>query len=353
MKYYALIPAYCPDNRLVQICQKIRDLGFRVVVVNDGSPEQFSNIFQNLEIENIEVLTHRQNRGKGEALKSGLIYIDSVLNSQEEFAYIATLDADGQHDPDDVLKCLEVATLLHENASSPILVLGSRFHEKSDIPLRSRIGNSLMRTLFSFRTNVKINDTQTGLRVFSNDLLPIIIETPGSRYDYEMNVLLKCADSGVLIKEAPIRTIYEDNNESSHFHAVKDSWLIILQFLKFSLSSFSSFIIDYALYVVLIFFLGASYVVVANIIARIISATCNYLFNSYLVFKNVSQKVKTASEYVALAVVILALNTIALVALASIGVDVYIAKIIAEAVLFIVNFLVQKFFIFKKAGNMR
>lgn len=354
MKDFALIPSYCPNECLVTICNELRSLGFKVIVVDDGSPHSYQKIFTSLENGGFEVLHFEHNQGKGEALKLGFqsIVENQPIPSSWQSYYVATVDADGQHNTKDVKKCLEAAKMYSKQSSSPVLVLGSRFSESIKIPLRSRIGNSLMRSLFSLRSHVKIRDTQTGLRIIPSQLLPTILNVSGSRYEYETNVLIECADMNIDIKEIPIQTIYEDGNSSSHFNAFRDSWRILKQFLKFSLSSFSSFLIDYTLYALLVFLLGSNYIVISNVVARIASATCNYIFNSRLVFKESSHMAKTATEYAALAVAMLALNTLALVALVSIGLNAYIAKILTEALLFIVNFLIQKYFIFKKTGDI-
>lgn len=75
---------------------------------------------------------------------------------------------------------------------------------------------------FSFVTGVKVQDTQTGLRAFSNQDVAFMQQIEGERYEYEINVLLEYAKRNRRICEVPITTIYLDDNKSSHFHAVRD-----------------------------------------------------------------------------------------------------------------------------------
>ena len=71
-------------------------------------------------------------------------------------------------------------------------------------------------------TGVKVQDTQTGLRAFSNQDVAFMQQIEGERYEYEINVLLEYAKRNRRICEVPITTIYLDDNKSSHFHAVRD-----------------------------------------------------------------------------------------------------------------------------------
>lgn len=96
-----------------------------------------------------------------------------------------------------------------------------------------------------------------------------------------MNVLMSLAKAGIPIEEVPIHTIYwDENNSNSHFRAVRDSIRIYKDILKFTLSSFSSFILDYLLFSALMIFLPHTAVLAlaANILARIVSAFYNYSF---------------------------------------------------------------------------
>lgn len=101
-------------------------------------------------------------------------------------------------------------------------------------------------------TGVSVSDTQTGMRAFSSKLLEFMVNIPGERYEYEMNVLVACAKEGISIIELPIQTIYHDKgNSCSHFRKVRDSIRIYGQLFKFSFVSFSSFLLDCGLFVLL------------------------------------------------------------------------------------------------------
>ena len=111
----------------------------------------------------------------------------------------------------------------------------------------------------------------------------------GERFEYEMNVLLEAPLEGITITEMEIETIYYNNNSGSHFKAFRDSFRIYKEILKFSLSSLLSFIIDYILYTILLVL--TTNINISNIVARVLSATCNYTMNRKFVF-NSNREVK-------------------------------------------------------------
>jgi len=356
-RYIALIPAYEPGEKLISLVHDLRDRDLDIVVVDDGSGMAYKDIFEEVSHDAV-VLTHPVNRGKGAALRTGLSYILSYMAYDEvartpsgvrelsgRDAVIVTVDADGQHLPDDVLRVARIA-----GSRRDALVLGSRALEE-DVPARSRFGNIVTRQVYSAVTGVRIHDTQTGLRAFSRDLIPELLEIEGDRYEYEINMLLTLAAEGYTIIEERIETVYEDNNSGSHFRTVRDSFRVYKEILRFSASSLASFAIDYCMYALLLALTGAAGIghslVVSNIGARLVSGTANYTMNRKLVFRSRTGFAKSAAQYVALAALILAGNTIVLSMLAgTFGINRLAAKLITEALFFVISWTVQKYVIF-------
>ena len=226
------------------------------------------------------------------------------------------------------------------------MILGGRKFE-GKVPLRSRFGNGVTRWVFRLSTGAKVYDTQTGLRAFSDRLLPAMLDVKGERYEYEMNVLMQWAQESRPLRELPIRTVYLDGNRSSHFHALRDSARIYWEILKFSASSLMSFVLDYGLFC--LFSLLTGKVVFSNVAARLISGSVNYTVNRKLVFESRADVGKSLLQYALLAAGILAVNTMSLwLLVTTLGMNRYLAKILVEAVLFAASFLVQKRWIFRK-----
>ena len=321
----ALVPSYEPDENLKRVVDDLLRNNFEVVVVNDGSSKEYDKYF-NIKA---KVISYSNNRGKGYALKIGLKYI----NENYKNYIVVTMDSDGQHTVEDAIK---LCNYVEDNPD--ILVLGSRKRNKS-IPLRSYLGNSITRFVYSLATKMDIYDTQTGLRAFSDILVPYMLKIEGNRFEYEMNVLLNAKRNNIRIKELTIRTIYIDNNSKSHFNTIKYSFKIYKEIIKFSMTSILSFIIDYLLYILLIIF--SKNLVLSNVGARGLSSLFNYSVNRKNSFIN----------YYMLVVVILILNTMIL-SLLSLVIDVYSAKILTELILFICSYLVQKLFIFKENNSV-
>lgn len=356
-RYIALIPAYEPDEKLKKLADELAERGFDIVVVDDGSGPDHAELFEALS-QNATVLTHAVNRGKGAALKTGLSYINKYMAYTESVltpagaetvsgrdAVIVTVDADGQHLPDDVLRVAEISAQRRD-----ALVLGSRALSE-DIPVRSRFGNTITRHVYSAATGVHVHDTQTGLRAFHRSLIPRLIQIEGDRYEYEINMLMQLAAEGVPIIEERIETVYEDYNSGSHFRTVRDSFRVYKEILKFSASSLASFAIDYGMYALLLAATGAAGIanslVISNIGARLVSGTANYMMNRKLVFRSRTGFAKSAAQYFLLAAFILAGNTIVLSTLAgTLGVNRFAAKLITEVIFFAISWTVQKYVIF-------
>ena len=345
-RQFALIPAYKPNENLISFIQSLETRGLEVVVVNDGSGEDYLPLFRKIQEQSLAKVIHlEKNQGKGAALKAGLSYLNTI---NDDFQVI-TLDADGQHSLQDALFLLQKSL---ENEGS--LLLGSRAQSK-DSPLRSRIGNYLTKKVFSLTTGVKVEDTQTGMRAFSKQLIPKLLKIQGNRYEYEMNMLLDFAKQGIPIKEYPIETIYINDNEGSHFDTVKDSIRIYSQILKFISSSLLSFCIDFLLYTVSFALSGS--ILFSNAFARLISLHCNFFMNKNYVFQNASEGTKREHlkeylSYLGLALSLFAMNTLLLSAVVEVlGVNAYLAKIITEILLFVLSYFVQKHLIFSKQEN--
>ena len=345
-----IIPALKPDEKLRDIVEQNWNLESQTIVVDDGSGEEFTDFFDKLE-EKCIVLHHKENLGKGEAIKTALQYIQQEL---WECGVIGIMDADGQHLPKDMDRLLSKA-----EECPGALVLGCRQMGRS-VPWKSRIGNRITCRVFKWITGVSVSDTQTGLRAFSSELLELMLEIPGSRYEYEINVLTECARRGIEIIELPARTIYHDkHNSCSHFRKIRDSVKIYKELMKFSFASLISFLLDYLLFCLLACITGDCNLGlwVAIIWARMISGVCNYTINSHLVFCT-KRTAGTAAKYILLAVLILLMNNAILYLYAAyLHIPSYVAKALTEVTLFAASFLAQKEMVFvgtsKKAVEER
>lgn len=241
-KYIVVIPAYEPNNSLNDLIDNINHVfeSVSIVVVDDGS--QNKSIFEQISsFDNVTILKHETNKGKGAALKTAFKYLKEQ-NLVDNI--IISADADGQHRPNDILKVAKY----HESIGKGI-VLGSRVLDKS-VPLRSRFGNDATRFIYRIFYRRKIYDNQTGLRAFNQDLLDFMLSIKGERYEYEMNVLMECPRQNIDVNEIQIETVYLDNNSSSHFRPVKDFLKICHNMLKYGIPTFISLCFNILFFIV-------------------------------------------------------------------------------------------------------
>lgn len=207
-KIVAVIPAYEPPCSFVGYAEELLKIIPHLVVVNDGSGQKYAPIFEKLKsLNGCTVIDYVDNSGKGYALCRAFEYLKQNFN--EEYVF-ATADCDGQHLISDILKVCESAF-----AQPNALHLGSRDFDDPVVPKRSRSGNIITRKLFGFLYGINLKDTQTGLRAFSYDLLGLLLQVKGERFEYEMNMLIQMQKRGVPIIETPVTTVYEQSPKKS------------------------------------------------------------------------------------------------------------------------------------------
>lgn len=218
-----LIPVYRPGPTLPELVRELRPEAAHVLVVDDGSGPEAEPLLATVAAPGVTVLRHPANRGKGAALKTGFRH---AMRAHPGRAVVCA-DADGQHHAREVR---QVAARVGQG-----IVLGVR--EFDSMPARSRFGNTLTRLLFHAVTSRRVADTQTGLRAYPAELLDRLCGVPGDRFEYEMNVLLEAARSGLPIDEVPVATTYLDDNSGSHFSGVSDSVRIYRPLLRYALTT--------------------------------------------------------------------------------------------------------------------
>jgi glycosyltransferase involved in cell wall biosynthesis len=339
-----IIPAYNPDRKLTTLVNEIISADFsHVIIVNDGSKEECSHIFRELEdVDECEVLHHSVNQGKGQALKTAFTYYNE--NYRDSIGLI-TIDSDGQHTIEDMKK---VAAKLRESPTS--LILGSRNFSEENIPFRSRFGNNLTKVIVKFVSGMNVSDTQTGLRGIPTVFVEDLLKVKGERYEYEMNMLLECKKKSIKIEEVKIQTIYIEENKSSHFNPIKDSFKIYSVFLKFIASSFASFGVDIALFTIFSLMLKevipGSFIIVSTVGARVLSSFINFMINRNVVFKSNSSN--TMVKYYTLSIVQMAVSALGVHYIYSVFTygEVFI-KVFVDSFLFLISFLIQREWVFK------
>jgi glycosyltransferase involved in cell wall biosynthesis len=183
-----------------------------IIVVDDGSGENYHAVFSQLPA-NVIQLRHSINRGKGYALKTGYQHLHELSSTSP----VITVDADGQHLPEDVKKIYE-----HARQHPHHYILGVRGFNKN-VPWRSQFGNNLTKKLCQRLHGLTLDDTQTGLRSTPAWLQRNALNIRANHYEFELECLLMAHQNNVGLIQIPINTVYIENNQSSHFNPLLDS----------------------------------------------------------------------------------------------------------------------------------
>lgn len=351
-KILVVIPSLSPQEELIDYTKELIANGFEsILIVNDGSREEFDPIFDTLRsYKEVEIYKHAKNLGKGRALKNSINYFLNLENTAE-FAGIITVDSDGQHKVSDVIK---IRDAMLDNPTK--ICFGSRNFNESHVPPKSSFGNKLTSGLFKLLYGKKITDTQTGLRGIPREIVPLFIDLKGERFEYETNMLISAVLNDVEIKEIEIETVYFDNNSETHFRPIADSisiiGLLLETFFKYILSSLSSFIIDiglFQMFVLLFGGLGAGMrIFLSTALARTGSSLFNYKINKNIVFENKEDDKHTIFKYFSLVIIQLMVSAILVYLVYEItNYPETLIKTLVDTVLFFLSYRIQKLFIFK------
>lgn len=354
----AVVPVYNPEPGLLGLCASLVAHFATVLVVDDGSDEYVDD-FSRLPAD-VTLVRHAGNCGKGRAIKTAFAWV--AANCPEAIGVVFA-DGDGQHRVEDIVRVAE------RMAETGAVTLGVRDFSRSTTPFRSRFGNALTSFLVRHLFRIRIYDTQTGLRAIPARLWSAMQAVPGERYEYEMRIFGLLRDRRERLELVSIETIYVANNRASHFRPFTDSLRVyrglfgmtIARFLRFALSSLMGFAVDNVVFTVALVALEStplrrsSGILASLVVARVVSATANYLCNRWLVFRSRAGWAFSSSRYVSLVVVIAALSyggTASLSALCDAhGLLVTCLKIVVETVLFVLSYKIQAKWVFASAGG--
>ena len=360
-KISVVLPSLDPDEKLIAVVDGLLEYGFSdIILVNDGSKQENLHYFTDLAAQHPEItlLHHEVNKGKGAALKNAFTYF---LENRPEGFGVVTVDGDNQHHPEDTRAC---CFHMMETGNT---TLGCRDFNQEDVPARSSFGNKTTSMIFKIFVGMTISDTQTGLRAIPRNVLKLLVDVYGDRFEYETNMLLAFKQNGIPFDEVKIRTVYIEENKSSHFRVIHDSWriykLILAHFFRYTVSSAVSAVVDTGAYSLLSWLFskllqGFALTAAAGVGARIISSLLNFFMNQKLVFKTNVSTGKAIVRYYCLALPQMAaqvLLTQGVYALLSIsdsanGVRTLIYAVVMTALYFL-SYMIQQRWVFAPQNN--
>jgi glycosyltransferase involved in cell wall biosynthesis len=215
VKVVAVIPARNEVRTLRAVVTATAPHVDCVIVIDDGSDDGTADTVNDLDV---ELLEHAESKGKAAALARGFEHARSLGAD-----LIVTLDADGQHDPQEIPRLVQAASLNPNH-----LVLGARLRKRESQPGLRRFANRFADFWVSWASGQPVPDSQTGFRVYPRDLVAAV--TPSTRrrhgFVYETAMLIDGARAGFPCVAVAVKSIYRDDARASYFRPGRDIWEI-------------------------------------------------------------------------------------------------------------------------------
>lgn len=208
-KICVLIPTYNNEKTLTRVIDGVLEYTQDILIINDGSTDSTPHILH--DYSQITIISLPENKGKGNALKIGFRKAKEL-----GYHYAITIDSDGQHYPDDIPVFVEALT----NEKEDVLLIGNRNMSQDGIPKKSSFGNRFSNFWFWFETGIKLEDTQSGYRLYPLLKIPKKYFTP--KFEFEIEIIVRSAWRHVLVKNVPIKVLYDPAERVSHFRPFKD-----------------------------------------------------------------------------------------------------------------------------------
>jgi glycosyltransferase involved in cell wall biosynthesis len=206
--FCVIVPTYNNHKTLKKVLDSILDFTQNIIIVNDGSTDETSEILK--QYSQVTQIHHPKNIGKGRALRNGFRKAIEM-----NFEYAITIDSDGQHFASDIPNF--IAEIQKEPNS---LLIGSRNMTQENVPKKSSFGNKFSNFWFWFETTIKLEDTQSGFRLYPLKLIPKQFYT--NKFEFEIEVIVRSAWKGIVVKNIPIQILYDPAERVSHFRPFKD-----------------------------------------------------------------------------------------------------------------------------------
>lgn len=208
INFCVIVPTYNNHKTLKKVLDSILDFTSKIIIVNDGSTDTTNEILK--QYSELTQIHHPRNIGKGRALRNGFRKAIEM-----HFEYAITIDSDGQHFASDIPNFIEE---IQKESNS--LLIGSRNMTQENVPKKSSFGNKFSNFWFKFETGIVLEDTQSGFRLYPLKLIPKQFYT--NKFEFEIEVIVRSAWKGIVVKNIPIQILYDPAERVSHFRPFKD-----------------------------------------------------------------------------------------------------------------------------------
>lgn len=231
-KICVLLPFYNEEKDIVNVAKSILDEGYYIIFINDGSTDNsLANVLVGFDkefrfSEKLDVISYKQNEGKGYALKRG-----AREAIKQGYDYVLTMDADGQTKTEDI-KQFETALKRYPEAK---IIIGNRLHSNANMPLLKRFLNKFSTLIISFLSKQPVADSQSGFRLIHKDVFGLNL--PSNRYEFESEMLIVAGRAGMEIKNVPVKCVYQQGRGFGKWNIIRDVSKFIKLFFKYLFSS--------------------------------------------------------------------------------------------------------------------
>ena len=207
-KVCIIIPTYNNHKTLQRVIDSVLVYNKNIIIVNDGSTDATTQILENYS--QLVQIHFPKNCGKGMALRKG--FKEAIRLGYD---YAITIDSDGQHFASDIPFFISQI-----NEDTPTLLIGSRNMMQEGVPKKSSFGNKFSNFWFWFETGIRLEDTQSGFRLYPLQYIPKNYFT--NKFEFEIEIIVRSAWKGIVVKNIPIQVLYDPTERVSHFRPFKD-----------------------------------------------------------------------------------------------------------------------------------
>lgn len=342
MTVAVIIPAYNPESFLVDFAKQIMKQNLKnIIIVDDGSINEYTDVFKQLKNIGCIVIHHKKNSGKGASIKYGIKKAMSVFPQLDG---CITAEANNQHSPKDLRKIYD-AMQKHPGK----LIMGTRKLRSNKLPLKFRVSFYFSKIYVRIMTKKWYKDARTILRGIPKEMFSLALSTEGERYEYELNFFINAIKNNYPYINVHVGS-HLSKNHISHFRPFIDTILLFKTLIKFAATSLSCYIIDLLLFTLFSYFIFPSNAVGlfgSTVIARIISGIMNFTINKKWSFENHKQWKGQFAKYIMLFVTQMTLSWLLVTTFSALPIPIFIVKMAVDLALFVLNYLVQKNWVFK------
>lgn len=255
-----IIPTYNNEKTLADVIENVLTYITDVIVVNDGSTDNTPALLRNYP--NLHVITHPANKGKGTALKNGLSHAKAA-----GYRYAITIDSDGQHFASDIPAFIEAI-----EKEPDALLVGARNLTSDNMPGKNTFANKFSNFWFKLETGIKLQDTQSGYRLYPLHKINVQKWYYTAKYEFELEALVFAAWGGTTVRNIPIHVYYPPQEERiSHFRPFRD-------FTRISILN------------TILVFITFLYIVPRNFFRKLTWSNCRKFIHSYITHSDESNR---------------------------------------------------------------